>query len=331
MTSAFQADCGNEQKSLAPASWRSRLLLIARLLVVTAIYFAIFRTVDVTSMWSALGVEVALAFGLGVLLVLLQTILCTARWRLLIDRQPTLPPFVLSFWAYLESSFVNQALPSTAGGDALRVMRSRSAGLTGSVAFASVLLDRLSGATGAAILGGIASLLLSYYDVPMYVTLSILGLTLVVVGANVAFVFLTRTSRMLSILSALGRIYEYGERIRQSLVMNFRYTLSLGFSIVGHCLSGLAVYVFAQSLALHVDPFLCISVTSVVLLVSMIPISVAGWGLREVGFMTLLGPVGVSSHEAVLIGILFGLVCLASSLPGGLSLVLGWAKPAESR
>jgi uncharacterized membrane protein YbhN (UPF0104 family) len=69
-----------------------------------------------------------------------------------------------------------------------------------------------------------------------------------------------------------------------------------------------------------------ISVTGIILLVSMIPISLAGWGIREAGFIALLVPMGVNSTSALALGVAFGFSQLLSSLPGGLSILIGLAK-----
>ncbi len=102
-------------------------------------------------------------------------------------------------------------------------------------------------------------------------------------------------------------------------MLDWRYFASLGYSIAGHCVCGIAVYAAARSLGIDLPLVLIVSVTAAVLLVLMIPISLGGWGIREASFITLLVPFGVNSQNALLIGILFGLMNLVSSLPGGLS------------
>lgn len=54
------------------------------------------------------------------------------------------------------------------------------------------------------------------------------------------------------------------------------------------------------------------------MLLSMVPISLGGWGVREAAMVWLFGAVGIHSQEAVSISILFGLATTAAGLPGGL-------------
>jgi glycosyltransferase 2 family protein len=308
------------------SSGRARLFMAARLLVVVAVYALIFRVVDLSDVFKSVSGWTVWAFGAGVMLVLAQTALCTERWRLLVPHGTPRPCFFPSFWAYLEGAFLNQVLPSTIGGDALRVLRWRSRQMPAAEAFATVLVDRISGATGAALLAGMASMLLLVHDVADYRTVAVLALSAACLFAGLCFVVLMRWPRLERVLHHLDRIHPGIEQARHALVLGRRFVISLSYSVGGHCLSGVAVYLLARSLAIDLPLSLAIGITGVVILISMVPISLAGWGLREASFLTLLGPFGVTSEDAVLIGILFGLVCLVAALPGGLSLLFGWAK-----
>ncbi|KAF0137780.1 MAG: hypothetical protein FD153_1608 [Rhodospirillaceae bacterium] len=54
-----------------------------------------------------------------------------------------------------------------------------------------------------------------------------------------------------------------------------------------------------------------------VLLIMTLPISIAGWGVREQAMITAFGLVGVSEESALALSILSGLTILAGGLPGG--------------
>ncbi len=249
---------------------------------------------------------------LAFLCCLVNLALCTARWRLLVEPSSSRPGFADSYSAFVEGQFFNQVLPSTVGGDAWRVVRWRAAGVSLRAAAASVLMDRVSGAMGAAILAIAASMLLSHYGLDARLTVSMLLLGTMIAGGIVVFIFVIRRRGLP--LQRFARIAD----LQGSLVLDRRYLASLGYSIAGHCVCGIAVYVIARSLGVDLPLVLIVSVTAAVLLVLMIPISLGGWGIREASFITLLVPLGVNSQDALLIGILFGLMNLVSSLPGGL-------------
>jgi uncharacterized membrane protein YbhN (UPF0104 family) len=298
--------------------------------VVVVVYAVIFQVGDLSQILQSLSERTAWAFGTGVLLLLAQSAICAERWRLLVPRGKPRPVFKLSFWAYLEGAFFNQALPSTIGGDAIRVLRWSSPQMTAAEAFGTVLVDRISGAIGAALLAGMAGMLLVHRDIGVYRSAAVLALSAAVVIGGLCFIALVRWPPLKGLLRHVDRIHPSIRQARGALVLGWRFLFSLAYSVAGHCLAGVAVYALARSLEVDLALSLVIGITGVVILISMIPISLAGWGLREASFLTLLGPLGVTSNDAVLIGILFGLVGLVSALPGGASLLFGWAKRPEA-
>ena len=54
----------------------------------------------------------------------------------------------------------------------------------------------------------------------------------------------------------------------------------------------------------------------VVIGVALVPISINGWGLRELAVVALLGRYGVAPEQALVFSVCFGLVLAAGSLPG---------------
>jgi uncharacterized protein (TIRG00374 family) len=305
----------------APNSWRRRLMVAVRALVAVVIFGFILRSANLTGIAARLNAATAWAFAAGVLMLLGQLGLCTARWRLLVEPGRSRPGFADSYVAFLEGHFFNQGLPTTVGGDAWRVVRWRAAGVSLRAAAASVLMDRLSGAMGAAILAIIASVVLSRYGMDPHLTLFILLLGVLVIGGIATFIFMIRRRGLL--FRRFTRVQRAIDNLQGSLVLDRRYLVSLAYSVAGHCVCGIAVYVIARSLGIDLSLVLIVSVTASVLLILMIPISLAGWGMREASFIAFLVPLGVNSQDALLIGILFGLMNLVSALPGGLTFLVG--------
>jgi hypothetical protein len=61
-----------------------------------------------------------------------------------------------------------------------------------------------------------------------------------------------------------------------------------------------------------------IAVIAIMTLIVALPISVAGWGLREVSLVALLGVLGVDREAALVLSVELGLINTLLSLPGGL-------------
>jgi hypothetical protein len=56
--------------------------------------------------------------------------------------------------------------------------------------------------------------------------------------------------------------------------------------------------------------------------VALVPISIGGWGLRELAVISLLGNHGVPPDKALLFSVCFGLTLAVGSLPGALAWLL---------
>jgi glycosyltransferase 2 family protein len=65
-----------------------------------------------------------------------------------------------------------------------------------------------------------------------------------------------------------------------------------------------------------------------VTVVTLLPLSVGGWGLREGAVVALFGFVGVPSHSALAFSVLFGFAGIAASLP---ALAFVWYDPDREK
>ena len=89
-------------------------------------------------------------------------------------------------------------------------------------------------------------------------------------------------------------------------------------SLVGHANVAFGVYLIAVSLDLGVTWVDCMVLMPPVLLLMTLPISIAGWGVREAAMVTAFGLIGVSNEGAVVLSVTFGLAAVFMALPGGI-------------
>ena len=78
-------------------------------------------------------------------------------------------------------------------------------------------------------------------------------------------------------------------------------------------------------LSLPLEAYLALGGAAVLL--TILPVSIAGWGLREVGMVALFAGVGVGTEKALLLSLLYGAALMIASLPGGV-LWVSWPPPA---
>ncbi len=90
----------------------------------------------------------------------------------------------------------------------------------------------------------------------------------------------------------------------------------LGFALASGACFGFGAYCIARSLGIGVEPVPTIAVISIMTLVVALPISVAGWGVREISLVALLG-LWVDREAALALSVELGLMITLLSLPAG--------------
>jgi hypothetical protein len=83
-------------------------------------------------------------------------------------------------------------------------------------------------------------------------------------------------------------------------------------------ISGISVGLIARSLDIEVDILTCVVLVPPVLLISTLPVSLAGWGVREAAMVVAMSYAHVGTADALLLSIAFGCIVMAMGLPGGI-------------
>jgi glycosyltransferase 2 family protein len=97
-----------------------------------------------------------------------------------------------------------------------------------------------------------------------------------------------------------------------------------GLSALAHVLAALALFALADGLGAPLTVWQSLGLVPAVVLISMFPLSFAGWGIREGAMVVMLGFAGVTPVMALSLSILFGVALLAASLPGLALWLAGW-------
>ena len=236
----------------------------------------------------------------------LQTALSAQRWRVTAAQLGLIIPALPALREYYLAQVVNQSLPGGVVGDAGRAVRSRGkAGLL--VAAQAVMFERVAGQLGliAVLVAGLVlgAAMPGALNWPLWLATSLAGLS-AGVFAVLAFVGLSPLARRFA--GAFSHaVWERNVRARQ-------IALSLGTA-----LCNVAAFAFcAYALAVAMPLIAVATLVPLILFAMVLPISIGGWGVRE-GAAALLFPViGATSAEGLATSVAFGLVLLATVLPG---------------
>lgn len=306
-------------------SLATRLAVSAAMLVVLIAQVPSFRWSDLVPSWtlgSTLWLGTAAAF------TLVGLILSAVRWQKVLEALEVRARLGRLVSHNLAGQFVSNVLPTTIGGDVLRVSRlSRDTGEPPKT-FASVVLERLTGwlvlpvitITGFTVNPGLRSL-----GAATRVALALAFCTLVLLVAILAATashhiggrFAARPGwRRFAGAVHLGinRLRSHPGAALNVLVAGFAYQLVLV----------LAAVAAAQALGLRAAGLTALlAFFPAVLIAQVLPISLAGLGVREGAFVLFLGPLGVAQEEAIALGLLLYLLNVGVGLLGAPAFAAG--------
>jgi uncharacterized protein (TIRG00374 family) len=285
--------------------------------------------VDLAAAWAqAKSLDTGLAL-VAVGLMAGQIALGAVRWGLVLRALSANLDWLRTFSIYYIGIFFSIVLPGAVGGDAVRMWFARRQGLTLGTAVNSVALERAVTVFGLVLLVClIQPILLSRlpdlpgaWVFPVLLAVCVLGiLVLAVLDRLPERLHRWRVVRGLAILAADTR----------KLFFHPGYSLiTLLVALAGHINLSMCVYVLAVGLGLDVHALDCLVLVPPVILIMTLPISIAGWGVRETAMVTAFGFVGVPEASALVLSILFGIVTMATALPGGMIFLLAGGRRME--
>lgn len=260
------------------------------------------------------------AGAVGVLMV--ATIVGGIRWHFLLVAAGLPVSRVEAVRAYWIAVFANNFLPTGFGGDAARTLIVARGGPALSRTITSVIVDRIS-SIGCLILVGLLVLAISSAPVPGELVALLAAVAAGAVVGVIVIALLLRARRLARFIP--DRVKPWAREMRATLLRYERdirlIALVLGFGIAFQVLVVLAGWMMARSIDLDISYTLMSVVLPLVLVVTLFPVSIAGFGVREGGFVVLLATAGISSADATLFSLLTYAGLALSSTPGGLAML----------
>ena len=276
--------------------------------------------------WLALGTVVSglaqMRLGwvlLAVAISVVQVAVLAWRWRFTAGCLGVDLSYTAAWREYYLSIFLNQVMPGGGVGDVSRAWRqarvqTRQREPAGP-AVRAVIFERLS---AQAVMTAVA--LVSLLALPVIVNrgsrLVLFGAGAVAVVIFIAMVVWMR--RQSSAQSLVGQVLADLDAAHLSGPV-FAAQLVSAAIVVG---TYLATYLTAaRAVGMDTPLPVLLPLVAPVLMSMLIPVTVAGWGLREGAAAVLWGAVGLTAADGVLVSVAYGLLVLIGSLPGALFLM----------
>jgi uncharacterized membrane protein YbhN (UPF0104 family) len=311
----------------------SLLFRIALSVLMLAILIWRIPPIDLDEVMPELTARTAMWLLVAVGLTLTAVVLSAVRWQRVLEVLGLQAGLRRLLSYNLAGQFVSNVLPSTIGGDVLRVSRlSRDTGETPKT-FASVVLERLTGWIVLPLIsvgGFLVNPPLQHLGRATQVAvglafITLLGLCIVLAAVadhRIGGRFASREGWRRfagAVHLGLARLRREPVAAANVLLVGFAYQLALVLAAV------------AAAQALGVRPAgltALLAFFPAVAIAQVLPIGISGLGVREGAFVLFLGPLGVEAQEAIALGLLLYLLNLGVSLLGAPAFALGGRVPA---
>ena len=247
-----------------------------------------------------------------------QMVLLALRWReIVLMCGAKLPRATALSYSFI-GQFFSQVLPSTVGGDAIRIWLLARGGAGWPTASYSVLIDRV---VGVSILAVLVVACLPWTLNMIHDPIARAALTLIGFGTLAGtLAFLALGVRHLWAMDRwwITRHLAAASRVAWRLCRSGTGARVAAYSFAIHFMTVMVAWGAAMAAHAAVDLVHALFLILPVMLIATIPVSIAGWGVRESAMVLAFSYAGLAESDGLIVSILFGTVNLAVGVIGGI-------------
>ncbi len=300
-----------------------KLFNILRVVIAVGLLAWLLSKVNIKqSLWQIQNAN--LLYLLLAIVVFLGLILISVwRWKIILDaRQQHFSTGYLTK-VYFACWFFNNILPTSIGGDVIRVVYSIKEN-NKALAFSATFVDRMIGFVGLFFFALCASLsLLIVKQQTSFLVLNIVGFLILIV--IVLILFSDQAHRLFSKVFSKIRIFRIGEIFEKAYATvkeyrKFKMALFISFllSLLLQADFALTWYFASCAVGAKISVLYYFLYIPIVGLLTMIPLTIGGLGIRENSFVAFFSNLGVSETIATSISLLFLIINFIYAIIGGI-------------
>jgi uncharacterized membrane protein YbhN (UPF0104 family) len=321
----------HSSSNLASAGEMRRFLLSTiKILISAALLYLALGKVNLSDLASRINIASLGWIGLAIAVTFFQIFVGVLRWRE-ISTECGAPLETMQAMRYnVIGTFFNQTLPSSIGGDAVRLWLVARAGAGWRAATYSIFVDRAIGLIALAVVI-VASLPWSYSLITdPHGRSALLVVDFAALAAGAGFLLLGRLPwPWLKRWWGTHHVHACSVIANRVLFSRERGPKIAVLSVLVHVLAVVIAWCVVQSIAAPVLFGQIFQLVPPVMLITMLPISIAGWGVREATMGLAFGYAGLMPNEGVNISLLLGAVSFIVGAVGGLVWILSAEKAAQ--
>jgi uncharacterized membrane protein YbhN (UPF0104 family) len=309
---------------------RRILLSIIKIVISAALLYLALRKANFSDLASRIDVASLGWLALAIAATFLQIFIGVLRWRIVSAECGAPLPIRQAMRYNLIGAFFNQTLPSSIGGDAVRLWLVARAGAGWRAATYSIFVDRAIGLIALAVMI-VASLPWSYQLITdPYGRSALLLVDFAALAGGVGFLILGRLPwPWLKTWWGTHHLYACAVIANRVVFSRTHGVAIAALSIFVHVLAVVIAWCVVKSIAAPVGFGQTFQLIPPVMLITMLPISIAGWGVREATLGLAFGYAGLMTNEGINISLLFGAVTFIVGAFGGLVWIFSAEKAAQ--
>jgi len=273
---------------------------------------------------ASLSRVVASLFILALLIENVGVFISAKRWQIILKKKDINLKFGEAVAFYYMGSFFNTIMPSSFGGD---IIKAYKLGKTTNAihSFSSVMLDRISGLIGVAIIASISIIFfhsflpLNVILVALFIISSFLFLFLLAIKTRIPEraidIIFSRWQKPRNFFNGVMEVFK-GYKGKEM----WAYIILL--SLIYHLMLVINNYILALSLNINIKFFYFLVFIPISQILVALPVSIQGFGVREGSYSMLFPVAGVTAVNAFSLGFLDQIVKVMTSIIGGVIYVI---------
>lgn len=294
---------------------------LVRLLISGLLMAGLLWHVDFSAMWMQMHHAAVMPFLLALGLSVAQVFAVSARWRMMLASVRLRLPFHIVVETIVAGIIANTLLINVLGGLAARVLLLVSQNVPVRGVLSTLVLER---AMVLAVLVALTVLGLPWLGITLAVD-DFPATSLAAVATGLACLSILVAARSRLAASFRRRAGDFIRAMAADLrdIVADRPVLmsSIMLTVLSQVLLIAVGLVIAVALDIDIAMVHLLAILPLVALVSSLPISVGGWGVRELSLVYALAQFGVSLEQAMLLSVLIGVSTLAAALLTGVGCV----------
>jgi hypothetical protein len=243
---------------------------------------------------------------LALALMILSRLAVTARWHVLLRSGGINIPFLQTLRITFAGLFASNFLPTTIGGDVIRLAGAIRLGYDPAVSTASLIADRLVGMDGMAVTALLGLPIIVKNSSTLF-QVGTIALTTKAAGKQWNSIWRKTKDLLRKVLATLGLWLKQPKSLLNAAIYTFLHMA---------CFFGI-IYLLYAGLEQTVPLWVIAGLYSIVYFVTLIPISINGYGLQELSMTFIFTKLaGVSIANALVVALIFRTLTMLTSLPG---------------